>query len=258
MIREIASRTNLLALNATIEAARAGEAGRGFAVVAGEVKSLAGQTAHATEDITRELDAIIAATSSVVAAVERIDTAIVEADTISATISAAMDQQGEATSEIARSVGKTAIAAKSVVVRITEVSNEAHETMRQTDVLRGDSATLNAAVLDLKLAVIRVARTSNTETEPHLATDLPVMVTLPDGTTLSAHLGDISSSGALITGVPPSISGRVQLRIDGAQYQARVVLNAGAGALRIQFDIDAPQKARLAALIESLALPKAA
>ena len=262
LIREIASRTNLLALNATIEAARAGEAGRGFAVVAGEVKSLAGQTAHATEDITRELDAIMVATGSVVAAVERIDRAIVDVDVISATISAAVEQQGQATSEIARSVSKTAFAAQSVSARITEVSNEALGTKRHTDELRGDSATLNIAVLDLKRAVIRAVRTSSTETErrgePRLETDLAVTVTLPDGTTQSARLGNISSGGALIIGVAQPVSGRIQLRVEGAHYQAKVILHEGADALRVQFDIDAGQKARLAALIEGLPRSKAA
>ena len=256
LIREIASRTNLLALNATIEAAHAGEAGRGFAVVAGEVKSLAGQTAHATEDITRALDAIMVATGSVVAAVERIDRAIVDVDVISATISAAVEQQGQATSEIARSVSKTAFAAQSVSARITEVSNEALGTKRHTDELRGDSATLNIAVLDLKRAVIRAVRTSSTETErrgePRLETDLAVTVTLPDGTTQSARLGNISNGGALIIGVGELVSGRIQLRIEGAQYQAKVILHEGADALHIQFDIDAAQKAQLAVLVARL------
>ena len=165
LIREIASRTNLLALNATIEAARAGDAGRGFAVVAGEVKGLAGQTARATEDITRELDAMIAATGSVVEAVGRIDAAIIEVDTISAAIAVAMDQQGDATAEIARSVGETASAAQIVATRIDEVTHEAQETRRYTDALRGDSANLNMAMVDLKTAVIRVGRTAKSDVE---------------------------------------------------------------------------------------------
>ncbi|MBC7635180.1 MAG: hypothetical protein H7251_06210 [Acetobacteraceae bacterium] len=262
LIREIASRTNLLALNATIEAARAGDAGRGFAVVAGEVKGLAGQTARATEDITRELDAMIAATGSVVEAVGRIDAAIIEVDTISAAIAVAMDQQGDATSEIARSVGETASAAQIVATRIDEVTHEAQETRRHTDALRGDSASLNMAMVDLKTSVIRVVRTSNSDverrSEARVTTDLPATVILPDGTIFPANLEDLSTGGTLISGVPPTLSGTVQVRIDGATYPAQVVLHEKSGALRLRFTADPAQQARLAALMERLTRPKAA
>ena len=262
LIREIASRTNLLALNATIEAARAGEAGRGFAVVAGEVKGLAGQTARATEDITRELDAMVAATGSVVDAVGRIDAAIIEVDTISAAIAVAMDQQGDATAEIARSVGKTASAAQIVATRIDEVTHEAEETRRRTVDLRDDSATLNGAMVDLKTAIIRVVRTSNSDVErrsdARVETDMPATVILQDGTAIAASLGDISTGGALISGVPPTLSGTVQVRIEGASYTARVVLHERSGALRLQFSADPAQQARLAALVQRLTARKAA
>ncbi len=256
LIREIASRTNLLALNATIEAARAGEAGRGFAVVAGEVKSLAGQTARATEDISRELDAILVATGGVVDAVERIGTAIEEVDGISATIAAAVEQQGAATAEIAQSVGRTASAAQSAASRIREVRREASETLRHTEELRGDSRTLNVAVGDLKTAVIRVVRTSNSETErrdaARTSTDLPTKVGLPDGTVIAATLADISVSGAMISGVPPTLAGHIRLRIDGAFYEAQIVSHDASGALRVQFITDQAQQASLAALVARL------
>ncbi|ASG21503.1 methyl-accepting chemotaxis protein [Nitrospirillum viridazoti] len=108
MISDIAGQTNLLALNATIEAARAGEAGKGFAVVASEVKTLAGQTAKATEEITRYVQDIGQRTDLSVAAMERIGATIHEVNEVAAAIAAAVEEQGAATREIARNVAEAA------------------------------------------------------------------------------------------------------------------------------------------------------
>jgi methyl-accepting chemotaxis protein len=104
LIQTIASQTNLLALNATIEAARAGEAGRGFAVVASEVKSLANQTAKATDEIRSQIASMQQVTSSAVSAIRNIGHTIGEINDVTTAISAAVNEQGIATREIARNI----------------------------------------------------------------------------------------------------------------------------------------------------------
>ncbi|TGE00085.1 methyl-accepting chemotaxis protein [Methylobacterium nonmethylotrophicum] len=125
LIQGIAGQTNLLALNATIEAARAGEAGRGFAVVAQEVKQLAGQTAKATEEIGDQIARIQDATREAVAALQAIGGVIGEMSEIATGITAAMEQQGAATQEIARNVGEAAQGTQVVSTGIRDVRRDA-------------------------------------------------------------------------------------------------------------------------------------
>ena len=143
LITNIAGQTNLLALNATIEAARAGDAGKGFAVVASEVKSLANQTAKATEEIGAQIAEIQVATHEAVEAIRAITRTIEEVSSISTSIVAAVEEQGSATAEIARNVQQTSRSTQDVTANIGGVSLAATETGGAADQVLSAAADLS-------------------------------------------------------------------------------------------------------------------
>ena len=128
LISDIAGRTNLLALNATIEAARAGEAGRGFAVVAEEVKSLAGQTARATEEITTQIGAMRSATENAVGAIGSISETITRLNQITATVAGAVTEQVAMTRSIADNARNVEASTAGVSEHTRRVGEAASET----------------------------------------------------------------------------------------------------------------------------------
>ena len=150
LIRTIAGQTNLLALNATIEAARAGEAGKGFAVVASEVKSLAVQTAKATEDIAKQITEVQEATSGAVAAIGRIASRMHEIDGFATAVSAAVNQQSSATAQISQNVASAAGGAKLVVSVLGEVTGAATDTRHSAETVLNASQAVESAADDLR------------------------------------------------------------------------------------------------------------
>ncbi|MBO6544007.1 MAG: methyl-accepting chemotaxis protein [Alphaproteobacteria bacterium] len=150
LIRGIAAQTNLLALNATIEAARAGEAGKGFAVVASEVKALAGQTAKATEEIETQVGAVQAMTDRAVSSIATVSSTIAKLNEISGAIAAAVEEQGAATTEIARSMSEASKGVGDITAGISSVSSNVQEVATSSGEVMKISAELSAHASTLK------------------------------------------------------------------------------------------------------------
>jgi methyl-accepting chemotaxis protein len=163
LISAIAEQTNLLALNATIEAARAGEAGRGFAVVAAEVKQLATQTAHATDEIRKQVGEMQGATGKAVSAIGSLSETVQQIDQITMSIASAVEQQSAATQEIARSINEAARSSDQALLSIASVDEAATQAIAASDGIElAANAVLNEAnrlqdEVNLQLETLRAA-----------------------------------------------------------------------------------------------------
>ena len=153
LISDIAGQTNLLALNATIEAARAGDAGKGFAVVASEVKSLATQTAKATEEIATQISAVRTVTAAAVTAIKQIGTTIDEVSRVATAIAAGVEQQGASTQEIARNTQEAARRTMDVTMTIASVTQAAASAETNATAVRTAALAVGTGAAQLRSRV---------------------------------------------------------------------------------------------------------
>ncbi len=206
LIREIAEKTNLLALNATIEAARAGEAGRGFAIVAAEVKSLATQTADATENIAAQIGAIQTSTGDAVNSIKGIITSVNDVQELTAAVSDAVSQQLEATQEIERSVLSASRETEAVTKSVGHVRETIDITSREANSVRSATEMLNDTIDGFRGEVERFLEDVSKDVHERRAAlrvkMKEVVLVNAEGRRLQSEVINVSVTGAAIMPLP--------------------------------------------------------
>ncbi len=248
LISDIAEQTNLLALNATIEAARAGDAGKGFAVVASEVKTLATQTAKATEEIGQQVAGIQSSTSSTVDAISEITRAVNEIRELTTTIAGAVEEQEAATKEIASSVSAASNGTETAAENVTAVSASIDTTAGEADTVNQTADLLSGTTTGLVGQIEHFLEQVSKDIEErrgalrHKMSE--VVVINADGRRRRTQLQNASTSGAQIGGLEGlAVGEEVTLEMaDGRIMRATVRRNADDG-IGLEFDkaIDDPQ-----------------
>lgn len=253
MINAIAEQTNLLALNATIEAARAGEAGKGFAVVAAEVKTLAGQTARATAEISAQVAAVQASTRSSVTAISEINNAVREIESFMQAIASAVEEQDVATKEISHSIAVASDGSATATSNVDTVagaikatSTEAGRVMGVSDELAQVASSLSGAVEQFLEGVSADVRDRRERMRRRVDQDV---ILVAAGRRVPVILIDISETGARLSPVDGlRIGDHVQIEWeDGRVFAAEVIRTDDACAVRFAKHTTIGQASSLAA-----------